>query len=97
MQLRDDFSKHISELNNPLERPYSKDIDTSLLKNIDDINHLNKEIQHINPDYMTFLPSYFWYWYFCIAWVYVSTLFLSNFIYDDVAYVYIRAEGWGNH
>ncbi|WP_201595123.1 hypothetical protein [Psychrobacter vallis] len=26
MQLRDNFVKHISDLNNPLERPYSKDI-----------------------------------------------------------------------
>ena len=73
MQLRDDFSKHISELNNPLERPYSRDIDTSLLKNIDDINHLNKEIQNINPDYMTFLPAYFWVLYFAIGWIYFSS------------------------
>jgi len=27
MQLRDDFVQHISEPNNPLERPYSKDND----------------------------------------------------------------------
>ena len=90
-----EFAKHINELQVVLDSPYSKDIDKKLLESGDDINHLNKEIQHINPDYMTFLPSYFWYWYFCIVWVYVSTLFLSNFIYDDVTYVYVRAEGWG--
>lgn len=33
MQLRDDFATHIRELNDPLERPYSKNIDTSLLVN----------------------------------------------------------------
>lgn len=73
MQLRDDFAKHISELNNPLERPYSKGIDTSLLQSIDDIEHLNKEIQDVNPDYMTFLPAYFWVFYFAIGWVYFSS------------------------
>ena len=33
--------------------------------------------------------------YFVIGWVYVSALFLSNFIYDDITYVYVRPEGWG--
>ena len=45
MQLRDDFAKHISELNDPLERPYSKDIDNSLLQSIDDISHLIKKFK----------------------------------------------------
>ena len=35
MQLRDDFATHIRELNDPLERPYSKNIDTSLLESIE--------------------------------------------------------------
>ncbi|WP_201512075.1 hypothetical protein [Psychrobacter alimentarius] len=77
MQLRDDFAKHISELNDPLERPYSKGIDTSLLQSIDDINHLNKEVQNINPDYMTFLPSYFWYFYFVAGWTYFASYMFS--------------------
>lgn len=37
MQLRDDFAKHTSELNDPLERPYSKDIDYKLFDNIEDV------------------------------------------------------------
>lgn len=83
MQLRDDFATHISELNDPLERPYSKNIDTSLLESIDDIEHLNKEIQNINPDYLTFLPAYFWMFYFAIGWVYFSSnFFVATFIGD---------------
>lgn len=85
MQLRDDFAKHISELNDPLERPYSKGIDNELFKNIEDIEHLNKEIANINPDYLTFLPSYFWIFYFAIGWVYFfsymfSVIFILLFI-----------------
>ena len=53
MQLRDDFAIHISELNDPLERPYSKGVDNKLFDNIEDVEHLNKEIQNINPDYLT--------------------------------------------
>ena len=85
MQLRDDFAKHISELNDPLERPYSKDIDYKLFDNIGDVQHLNKEIHNINPDYLTFLPTYFWMFYFAIGWVYFSSymfsvVFISLFI-----------------
>ncbi|MEN2750591.1 hypothetical protein AAIR29_02980 [Psychrobacter sp. FBL11] len=89
------FAKHINELQEVLESPYSSKIDKTLLKDSEDIEHLNKEIANINPDYMTFLPSYFWYYYFGIGWVYITALFLSNFIYDDITYVYVRPEGWG--
>ncbi len=96
MQLRNDFATHISELNNPIERPYSQPIDKTLLNDYEsDISYLNREIHNINPDYLTFFPAYFWYFYFIIGWVYVSALFLSNFIYDDITYVYVRPEGWG--
>ncbi len=95
MQLRDDFSKHISELHNPIDRPYTISIDKSLLESTEDIEHLNKEVHDVNPDYLTFLPAYFWVFYFVIGWVYVSALFLLNFIYDDITYVYVRPEGWG--
>ena len=95
MQLRDDFSTHISELHNPIDRPYIASIDKSLLKSTEDIEHLNKEIHDVNPDYLTFLPAYFWVFYFAIGWIYVSAIFLTNFVYDDITYVYIRPEGWG--
>lgn len=41
MQLRNDFAKHISELHNPIDRPYTASIDKSLLENIEDVerNH----------------------------------------------------------
>ena len=85
MQLRDDFAKHISELHNPIDRPYTASIDKSLLKNTEDVKHLNKEIQNINPDYLTFLPAYFWMFYFAISWVYFfsymfSVIFILLFI-----------------
>lgn len=32
MQLRNDFATHISELNNPIERPYTTSIDKRLLE-----------------------------------------------------------------
>ncbi|MGP9690915.1 DUF6708 domain-containing protein [Psychrobacter sp. AOP30-A2-5] len=85
MQLRDDFAKHISELHNPIDRPYTASIDKSLLKNTEDVKHLNKEIQNINPDYLTFLPAYFWMFYFAIGWVYFfsymfSVIFILLFI-----------------
>ena len=57
MQLRDDFATHISELHSPLERPYSKDIDIKLFNSIESVEHLNKEIANVNPDYLTFLPA----------------------------------------
>uniref|UniRef100_UPI0025998625 DUF6708 domain-containing protein n=1 Tax=uncultured Psychrobacter sp. TaxID=259303 RepID=UPI0025998625 len=60
-----------------LESPYSSKIDKTLLKDSEDIEHLNKEIANINPDYLTFFPSYFWYWYFGIGWVYFSTFIFS--------------------
>ena len=84
MQLRDDFAKHISELNNPLERPYSKGIDTSLLQSIDDIKHLNKEIQDVNPDYMAFLSAYFWYFYFIISWTYFASFMFFIISIDEM-------------
>jgi len=62
MQLHNDFAAHISELDNPIDRPYSQPINKKLLtdsENIDDINYLNKEIQDINPDCLTFLPEPF--------------------------------------
>lgn len=68
-----DFAKHINELQEVLESPYSSEINKSLLNSSEDIEHLNKEIANINPDYMTFFPSYFWYWYFGIGWVYFSS------------------------
>ena len=85
MQLRDDFAKHISELHNPIERPYTASIGKNLLENSEDIEHLNKEIQNINPDYLTFLPAYFWMFYFAIGWVYFfsymfSVIFILLFI-----------------
>ncbi|WP_201512426.1 DUF6708 domain-containing protein [Psychrobacter alimentarius] len=73
MQLRDDFAKHISELHNPIDRPYTASIDKSLLENIEDVEHLNKEIHDVNPDYLTFLPAYFWVFYFAIGWIYFSS------------------------
>ena len=95
MQLRDDFATHLSELHNPIDRPYTASIDKSLLKSTEEIEHLNKEIHDVNPDYLTFLPAYFWVFYFAIGWIYVSAIFLTNFVYDDITYVYIRPEGWG--
>ena len=78
MQLRNDFATHISELNNPIERPYSQPIDKTLLNdNEDDISYLNREIHNINPDYLTFFPAYFWYFYFAIGWVYFSSFMFS--------------------
>lgn len=83
MQLRDDFAKHISELHNPIDRPYTASIDKSLLESTEDIEHLNKEIHDINPDYLTFLPAYFWVFYFVIGWVYFSShFFVATFIGD---------------
>ena len=83
MQLRDDFAKHISELHNPIDRPYTASIDKSLLENTEDIEHLNKEIHDVNPDYLTFLPAYFWVFYFVIGWVYFSSyIFFTIFIGD---------------
>ncbi|OLF39377.1 hypothetical protein [Psychrobacter sp. Cmf 22.2] len=77
------FAKHINELQEVLESPYSSKIDKTLLKDSEDIEHLNKEIANINPDYLTFFPSYFWYWYFGIGWVYFSTfMFLILFTND---------------
>ena len=80
MQLRNDFATHISELNNPIERPYTTSIDKSLLESTEDIEHLNKEIHDVNPDYLTFLPAYFWVFYFAIGWVYFSSFifFISS-------------------
>ena len=80
MQLRDDFATHIRELNDPLERPYSKNIDHKLFEKIEDVEHLNKEIHNVNPDYLTFLPAYFWVFYFAIGWVYFSSFifFISS-------------------
>lgn len=96
MQLHNDFATHISELNEPLERPYTQPIEKTLFNDHkSDISYLNREIHNLNPDYLTFFPAYFWYFYFAIGWVYVSALFLSNFIYDDITYVYVRPEGWG--
>ena len=77
MQLRDDFAKHISELHNPIDRPYTTSIDKSLLESTEDIEHLNKEIHDVNPDYLTFLPAYFWVFYFAIGWVYFSSFMFS--------------------
>ncbi len=51
MQLRDDFAKHISELNNPIDRPYTTSIDKSLLESTEDIEHLNKEIHDVNREF----------------------------------------------
>ncbi|WP_352258551.1 hypothetical protein [Psychrobacter sp. TB55-MNA-CIBAN-0194] len=85
MQLRDDFATHISELNNPIERPYSQPIDKTLLNdNEDDISYLNREIHNINPDYLTFFPAYFWYFYFVIGWVYFSVFMFSLVFIDEI-------------
>lgn len=43
MQLRDDFAKHISELHNPIDRPYSEKINKKLLDNVESVQHLNKK------------------------------------------------------
>ncbi|MBE0446036.1 DUF6708 domain-containing protein [Psychrobacter sp. FME5] len=77
MQLRDDFATHVSELHNPIDRPYTASIDKSLLESTEDIEHLNKEIHDVNPDYLTFLPAYFWVFYFAIGWVYFSVFMFS--------------------
>ena len=78
MQLRNDFSIHISELNNPLAHPYSQPIDKTLLNDNEiDIDCFNREIHNINPDYLTFFPAYFWYFYFAIGWVYFSSFMFS--------------------
>lgn len=82
-----EFAKHINELQEVLESPYSSEINKGLLEEGEDIEHLNKEIANINPDYMTFLPSYFWYWYFCIGWVYFSTFWLGNYFLQDIGEV----------
>lgn len=84
MQLRDDFAKHISELHNPIDRPYTASIDKSLLKNTEDIEHLNKEIHDVNPDYLTFLPAYFWVFYFAIGWVYFSSFIFFISSIDEI-------------
>lgn len=81
-----DFAKHINELQEILESPYSRKIDKALLKDSEDIEHLNKEIANINPDYMTFFPSYFWYWYFCIGWVYFSSVMFFSIFIGDIFY-----------
>ncbi|ERL54915.1 hypothetical protein [Psychrobacter aquaticus] len=90
MQLRDDFAKHISELHNPIDRPYTASIDKSLLKNTEDIEHLNKEIHDVNPDYLTFLPAYFWVFYFAIGWVYFSVFFFIISLIADINYFYLN-------
>ena len=77
MQLRDDFATHISELHNPIDRPYSKEIDQKLFEEVEDVEHLNQEIHDVNPDYLTFLPAYFWVFYFAIGWVYFSVFMFS--------------------
>lgn len=95
MQLHNDFATHISELDNPIDRPYSQPIDKKLLTdsdNIDDINYLNKEIANINPDYMTFLPAYFWVFYFCIGWIYFTAFFFVNEVISDYKYFY--SQDW---
>ncbi|MGP5120246.1 hypothetical protein ACTXJF_09320 [Psychrobacter alimentarius] len=75
-----EFAKHISELQSPLDKPYSKKIDYDLFKSDDDTQYLNKQIHNVNPDCLTFLPDFFWYFYFCIGWVYFSTyMFLIVF------------------
>ena len=84
MQLRDDFAKHISELHNPIERPYSKEIDNKLFNNIKDVEHLNKEIINVNPDYLAFLPAYFWVFYFAIGWVYFSSFMFLIISIDEI-------------
>ena len=90
MQLRDDFAKHISELHNPIDRPYTASIDKSLLENTEDIEHLNKEIHDVNPDYLTFLPAYFWVFYFVIGWIYFSVFFFIISLIADINYFYLN-------
>ncbi|WP_227430091.1 DUF6708 domain-containing protein [Psychrobacter sp. I-STPA6b] len=82
-----ELAKHIRELQTTLERPYSQEIDKSLLDNKAEVDFLNKEIANINPDYMTFFPSYFWYFYFGIGWLYFSTFWLCHFFLDDIGKV----------
>ena len=90
MQLRDDFAKHISELNEPLERPYTQPIGNTLLNDHkSDIGYLNREIHNINPDYLTFFPAYFWYFYFAIGWVYFSVFFFVISLIADISYFYL--------
>ncbi|MEN2750592.1 hypothetical protein AAIR29_02985 [Psychrobacter sp. FBL11] len=93
MQLRDDFAKHISELHNPIDRPYTASIDKSLLESTEDIEHLNKEIHDVNPDYLTFLPAYFWVFYFVIGWVYFSSHFFVATFIGDIFYRKMFQEG----
>ncbi|WP_227430092.1 DUF6708 domain-containing protein [Psychrobacter sp. I-STPA6b] len=89
MQLHTDFATHISELEQPLARPYSEPIDSSLLDSQADIQYLNKEVSSINPDYMTFFPAYFWLFYFAIGWVYFSTSFYVISLIADIQYFYL--------
>lgn len=87
MQLRDDFATHLSKLHNPIDRPYTASIDKSLLKSTEEIEHLNKEIHDVNPDYLTFLPAYFWVFYFAVGWVYFSSFWLGNYFLQDIGEV----------
>ena len=86
MQLRNDFATHISELNNPIERPYSKNIDRKLFEKTEDVEHLNQEIHDVNPDYLTFLPAYFWVFYFAIGWTYFSSIMFFSIFIGDIFY-----------
>ena len=49
-----EFAKHINELQEVLESPYSSEIDKGLLEEGEDIEHLNKEIANINRDHPIF-------------------------------------------
>lgn len=80
------FAKHINELQEVLESPYSSEIDKTLLDSDEDVEHLNKEIANINPDYMTFFPSYFWYWYFGIGWIYFSSIMFFSIFIGEIFY-----------
>lgn len=81
-----ELAKHIRELQTTLERPYSQEIDKSLLDNKAEVDFLNKEIANINPDYMSFFPSYFWYFYFGIGWLYFSSFICIAIIVGDIFY-----------
>ncbi|MBE0444813.1 hypothetical protein [Psychrobacter sp. FME5] len=80
------FAKHINELQEVLESPYSSEINKTLLDSDEDVEHLNKEITNINPDYMSFFPSYFWYWYFGIGWIYFSSVMFFSIFIGDIFY-----------
>ena len=75
VQLHSDFAEHISELDNPIDRPYSQPIDKDLLTQEEDIEHLNKEIHNIIA---IFIESFIEYSTISLLLINTFSLFLSK-------------------